>query len=68
MTSVHYCQTHHSFKTKIVMNKEQIPPPCVLADVGMVLHNLVPQWTSSSPWQNEGAEQYQGHKIWNQSE
>jgi len=49
------------------MNKQQVSPPCVLANIRTVLHNLIPQWTSSDPWQDEGAEQNQGNKIWNQS-
>jgi len=49
------------------MNKQEISPPRVLAKVRIVFHNLIPQWTSSGPWQDEGAEQNQGNKIWNQS-
>jgi len=49
------------------MNKQQVSPPCVLANIRMVLHYLIPHWTSSDPRQDEGAEQNQGNKIWNQS-
>jgi len=50
------------------MNKQQVSPPCVLANVRLMFHYLIPQRTSSDPWQDEGAEQNQGNKIWNQSD
>jgi hypothetical protein len=50
------------------MNKQQVSPPCVLANIRMEFHYFIPQWTISGPRQDEGAEQNQGNKIWNQSD
>jgi hypothetical protein len=68
MTTIVSLPTYHVFKAKIVMNKQQVSPPRVLAHIRMVSHNLIPQWTRSSPRQDEGTEQNQGNKIWNQSD
>jgi len=49
------------------MNKQQVPPPCVLANIRIAFHDFIPQWTNSHPWPDEGAHQKHDNNIWNQS-
>lgn len=50
----------HLAEAKVVVNKEQIAPPVLLADVRMVSHHEVPLWPRAPEGQHIRTEEYQG--------
>lgn len=50
----------HLAEAEVVVNKEQIAPPVLLADIRMVAHHEVPLWPRAPEGQDIRTEEYQG--------
>lgn len=54
----------HLAEAEVVVDEEQVAPPVLLADVGVVAHHQVPLRPAAPQRQDEGAEQDEGGQRW----